>query len=58
MILSKDIKLLPGSKVEVIIKVSKNVIREKYNLLLQDYSSRLKIQGFRIGKVPISIIES
>lgn len=58
MILSKDIKLLPGSKVEVVIKVSKNVIQEKYNLLLQDYSSRLKIQGFRVGKVPINIIES
>ncbi|WP_424632448.1 trigger factor [Borreliella lusitaniae] len=58
MILSKDIKLLPGSKVEVVIRVSKNVIQEKYNSLLQDYSSRLKIQGFRIGKVPISIIES
>ncbi|WKC76312.1 trigger factor [Borreliella valaisiana] len=58
MILSKDIKLLPGSKVEVVIRVSKNVIQEKYNLLLQDYSSRLKIQGFRIGKVPINIIES
>ncbi|SCW27452.1 trigger factor [Borreliella japonica] len=58
MILSKDIKLLPGSKVEVVIRVSKNVIQEKYNLLLKDYSSRLKIQGFRIGKVPISIIEN
>ncbi|WP_151074143.1 trigger factor [Borreliella turdi] len=58
MILSKDIKLLPGSKVEVLIRVSKNIIQEKYNLLLQDYSSRLKIQGFRIGKVPINIIEN
>ncbi|WKC83671.1 trigger factor [Borreliella spielmanii] len=57
MILSKDIKLLPGSKVEVVIRVSKNIIQEKYNSLLQDYSSRLKIQGFRIGKVPINIIE-
>ncbi len=57
MILSKDIKLLPGSKVEAVIRVSKNIIQEKYNSLLQDYSSRLKIQGFRIGKVPISIIE-
>ncbi|KEO62558.1 trigger factor [Borreliella garinii] len=58
MILSKDIKLLPGSKVEVVIRVSKNVIQEKYKSLLQDYSSRLKIQGFRIGKVPINIIEN
>ncbi|WKC86428.1 trigger factor [Borreliella lanei] len=58
MILSKDINLLPGSKVEVVIKVSKSVIQEKYNSLLQDYSSRLKIQGFRIGKVPINIIEN
>ncbi|WKC90113.1 trigger factor [Borreliella finlandensis] len=58
MILSKDIKLLPGSKVEVSIRVSKNAIQEKYNSLLQDYSSRLKIQGFRIGKVPINIIEN
>ncbi|WKC79982.1 trigger factor [Borreliella tanukii] len=58
MILSKDIKLLPGSKVEVVIRVSKNIIQEKYNSLLQNYSSRLKIQGFRIGKVPINIIES
>lgn len=57
MILSKDIRLLPGSKVEAVIRVSKNIIQEKYNSLLQDYSSRLKIQGFRIGKVPISIIE-
>ncbi|WPM05725.1 trigger factor [Borreliella sinica] len=57
MILSKNIKFLPGSKVEVVIKVSKNIIQEKYNSLLQDYSSRLKIEGFRVGKVPISIIE-
>ncbi|QFI14713.1 trigger factor [Borrelia sp. CA_690] len=58
MIFSKDIKLLPGSKVEAVIRVPKNIIQEKYSSLLKDYSSRLKIQGFRIGKVPINIIEN
>ncbi|AAX17113.1 trigger factor [Borrelia hermsii] len=57
MILNDDVKLIPGSKVEAVIKISKEFVKGKYNEILQDYSSRLKIKGFRIGKVPFSIIE-
>ncbi|AHH03603.1 Trigger factor, ppiase [Borrelia nietonii YOR] len=57
MILNNDVKLIPGSKVEAVIRISKKFVKGKYNEILQDYSSRLKIKGFRIGKVPLSIIE-
>ncbi|QMU99372.1 trigger factor [Borrelia sp. A-FGy1] len=57
MILSNRVKLLPDSKVEAVIKISKEFVKDKYNEFLKDYSSRLKIQGFRVGKVPFSIIE-
>ncbi|AHH09317.1 Trigger factor, ppiase [Borrelia parkeri SLO] len=57
MILNNDVKLIPGSKVEAVIRISKKFVRSKYNEILQDYSSRLKVKGFRIGKVPFSIIE-
>ncbi|AHH10791.1 trigger factor [Borrelia coriaceae] len=57
MILSSDVKLVSGSKVEVVIRISKEFIKGKYDEILQDYSSRLKVKGFRTGKVPLSIIE-
>ncbi|WP_421622626.1 trigger factor [Borrelia sp. MN22-0132] len=57
MILNNDVKLIPGSKVEAVIRISKRFVKSKYNEILQDYSSRLKVKGFRIGKVPFSIIE-
>ncbi|ANF34068.1 trigger factor [Borrelia turicatae] len=57
MILNNDVKLIPGSKVEAVIRISKKFVKSKYNEILQDYSSRLKVKGFRIGKVPFSIIE-
>ncbi|AYE36466.1 trigger factor [Borrelia turcica IST7] len=58
MILSNSVKLLPDSKVEAVIRISKEFVKGKYNEFLKDYSSRLKVQGFRTGKVPFSIIES
>lgn len=50
MILSSDVKLVSGSKVEVVIRISKEFIKGKYDEILQDYSSRLKVKGFRTGK--------
>ncbi|BDU62721.1 trigger factor [Candidatus Borrelia fainii] len=57
MILNNDVKLISGSKVEAVIRISKKFVKSKYNEILQDYSSRLKVKGFRMGKVPFSIIE-
>ena len=56
MILSDSVKLLPDSKVEAVIKISKDFVKDKYNEFLKDYSSRLKVQGLE-GRVPFSIIE-
>ncbi|WP_024654873.1 trigger factor [Borrelia hispanica] len=57
MILTSNVKLMPGSKVEAVIQISKEFVKAKYNEILKDYSSRLKVKGFRTGKVPFSIIE-
>ncbi|WP_024653433.1 trigger factor [Borrelia persica] len=57
MILDNDVKLMPGSKVQAVIKISKEFVKNKYNEILKDYSSRLKIKGFRVGMVPFSVIE-
>ncbi|WP_040236548.1 trigger factor [Borrelia crocidurae] len=57
MILTSNVKLMPGSKVEAVIQISKEFVKAKYNEILKDYSSRLKVKGFRTGRVPFSIIE-
>ena len=57
MILNSNVKLISDSKVEVIIKIPKEFIKDKYNEILKDYSLRIKIKGFRTGKVPFDIIE-
>lgn len=57
MILNNDVKLIPGSKVEAVIRISKEFVKGKYNEILQDYASRIKVRGFRVGKIPFSIIE-
>ncbi|BCR22022.1 trigger factor [Borrelia sp. HM] len=58
MILNSNVKLVSDSKVEVVIRIPKEFIKDKYNEILQDYSLRIKIKGFRPGKVPFGIIES
>ncbi|AWG42970.1 trigger factor [Candidatus Borreliella tachyglossi] len=58
MILSNSVKLLSDSKVEAVIRISREFVKNKYNEFLRDYSTRLKVQGFRVGKIPFSIIES
>ncbi|ASQ29360.1 trigger factor [Borrelia miyamotoi] len=57
MILHNNVRLISDSKVETVIRVSKEFVKDKYNEILQDYSSRLKVKGFRRGKVPSSLIE-
>ncbi|UER67767.1 trigger factor [Borrelia sp. BU AG58] len=58
MILSDSVKLLSGSRVEAAIRISRDFVKCKYDEFLKDYSSRLKVQGFRVGKVPLAVIES
>ncbi|WKC58156.1 trigger factor [Borrelia sp. P9F1] len=58
MILSKDVRLLSDSRVEAVVRVSRDFVKGKYDEFLRDYSSRLRVQGFRVGKVPFGVIES
>ena len=58
MVLSNSVRLLSDSRVEAVIRVSRGFVKDKYDEFLKDYSSRLKVQGFRVGKVPFGVIES
>lgn len=61
MILSKDIKLLPGSKVEVVIRVSKSVIQENIihccKIILPDLRFKaLELEKFLLMLLRINIL--
>lgn len=61
MILSKDIKLLPGSKVEVVIRVSKTLFRKNTihycKIILPDLRFKaLELEKFLLMLLRINIL--
>ena len=57
MAITKEIKRLEKSNVELTVTVPKEDIKSQYNDMLNEYSKSLQIPGFRKGKVPREVLE-
>ena len=57
MAISKEIKRLEKSNVQLNVTVPKEDVRIQYNDMLKEYSKSLQIPGFRKGKVPQEVLE-
>lgn len=57
MIASKKIERLPDSAARLTVTVDAKEARAEYDALLAEYSKKARIDGFRTGKVPVSILE-
>jgi len=55
--ISKELKRLDKSNVQLNITVPKEDIKTQYNKMLDEYSKNLQIPGFRKGKVPREVLE-
>ena len=57
MIASKKIERLPDSAARLTITVGAREAHAEYAALLAEYSKKARIDGFRIGKVPVAVLE-
>lgn len=57
MIASKEVKAKENSAVELTVTIKKESAKEAYSKLLNDYSKKVQIKGFRKGKAPAHILE-
>ncbi|MDA3939893.1 MAG: trigger factor [Spirochaetia bacterium] len=57
MIASKEVTAKDNSSVELTVTIKKDSIKEAYTKLLNDYSKKIQIKGFRKGKAPAHILE-
>jgi trigger factor len=57
MIASKNIEKLENSTARLTVKVGVDAIKAAYGELLKDYTKNVRIDGFRKGKVPASVLE-
>jgi trigger factor len=57
MIASKEVTAKDNSSVELTVTIKKDSIKEDYTKLLNDYSKKIQIKGFRKGKAPAHILE-
>ena len=53
-----DIKQLEKSQVELTLQLSSERIESEYSKKLSEYSKKIQLPGFRLGKAPASLIES
>ncbi|MBN1837602.1 MAG: trigger factor [Spirochaetales bacterium] len=56
MIKSKNLEKLDNSSVRLNVTVDKEFIQKEYDELLGEYSKNLRLDGFRRGKVPPSVL--
>ena len=56
MIKNKNLELLENSSVRLSVTVDKEFIQSEYDGLVQEYSKRIRMDGFRRGKVPASVL--
>ncbi len=52
-----QVEQLDGVHKKVTVEVPEETVKEEFNSVLKDLKNRVRIKGFRPGKVPISIIE-
>ena len=57
MAISKEIKRLERSNVQLNVTIPKEDVRSQYNDMLKEYSKTLQLPGFRKGKVPKEVLE-
>ena len=57
MAISKELKRLEKSNVQLNITVPKDEVRAQYNDMMKEYTKSLQLPGFRKGKVPREILE-
>jgi len=57
MITNRNIERLPHSSVRLSLTVPKAECQKEYDALLAEYSKSVKIDGFRKGKVPATVLE-
>ena len=57
MSITKEIKRLEKSNVQLNITVPKEDIRAKYDEMLKEYTKTIQLPGFRKGKVPKEVLE-
>mgnify|MGYP000971752684 FL=1 len=57
MVVTKNFEKLANSSVRLTVTVDKADVRAAYDALLKDYSKNVRMDGFRKGKVPASILE-
>ncbi len=57
MIVKKEVKAKDNSAVELTVTIAKDAAKEAYTKLLNDYSKKVQIKGFRKGKAPAHVLE-
>ncbi len=57
MISSKNIERLEHSKARLSLTVPRDEVKKEYDALLREYSKSVRIDGFRPGHVPASVLE-
>lgn len=57
MIAGKNIEKLEQSSARLTVTIGKEAVRQSYDDLLKDYGKNVRMDGFRPGKVPASVIE-
>ncbi|MBU1080771.1 MAG: trigger factor [Spirochaetes bacterium] len=57
VVVTKNIERLERSAVKLTVTVGKDDVRAAYEGLLKDYAKNIRIDGFRKGKVPTTILE-
>ncbi len=57
MIANKEVTAKDNSAVELTVTIKKEAAKEAYTKLLNDYSKKIQMKGFRKGKAPSRILE-
>ncbi|MDP3177932.1 MAG: trigger factor, partial [Spirochaetaceae bacterium] len=57
VISSKNVEKLEKSAIKLTLTVPKDLVRGEYDAMLKDYSRSVRIDGFRAGHVPASVLE-
>ena len=57
MAISKEIKRLEKSNIELVVTVPKEDVRVQYDNMIKEYTKNMQLPGFRKGKVPREVLE-